>query len=66
MGTDANQRAEWERLLLGHQMPIGEDLPGRIRELLLKLDQVIGELQGGGDAPAVAAEEGADHSSGSR
>jgi hypothetical protein len=39
MGPNAMQRAEWERLLLGHPMRFGEDLPHELRELLRKLDR---------------------------
>jgi len=57
MGTNAMQRAEWERLLLGHPMRFGEYLPHELRELLRKLDRKLAARPIRPDAPAEAAED---------
>jgi hypothetical protein len=57
LDTNADQRAEWERLLLGSRMRAGEDLPQEFRELLRKLDRKIAARPIRPDAPAEAEDQ---------
>jgi len=56
-GTNAMQRAEWERLLLGHPTRFGEELPHELRELLHKLDRRLAARPIRRGAPAEAEDQ---------